>query len=75
MREYALEIDRGIQNPAKHLKCSKKERLTKTNYGLELFQILVTLNKLLFPGILFLRIIFSFITFPIIQIIFLRFDP
>ena len=32
-----LQIHRHIQNPAKHLKWSKKERLTKTNYSLELF--------------------------------------
>ena len=27
----------AIQNTAKHLKWSRKERLPKTNYGLELF--------------------------------------
>ena len=30
--------DRGIQNPAKNLKWSKKERLAKTNYSLELLR-------------------------------------
>ena len=33
-----LQIDRDIENPAKHLKSSKKKRLTKANYGLELFR-------------------------------------
>ena len=27
----------GIQNPAKHLKWSRRESLAKTSYGLELF--------------------------------------
>ena len=30
-------MQRGIQNPAKHLKWSRKQRLAKHNYGLELF--------------------------------------
>ena len=30
-------VDRSIQNPAEHLRWSMKERLTKTNYSLELF--------------------------------------
>ena len=28
---------RGIQNPAKHVKWSRKESLAKINFGLELF--------------------------------------
>ena len=33
-----LQRHRGIQNPAKNLKWSKKERLAKTNYSLELLR-------------------------------------
>ena len=32
-----LQIDRVIQNPSKHLKWLKKERLAIINYSLELF--------------------------------------
>ena len=32
----------GVQNPTKHLKWSIKERLTKTNYILELLPIDIT---------------------------------
>ena len=46
----------------------------KIKINLTLIQVLVTLNKLLFPGILFLRIICNVITFPIIQIFFLPFN-
>ena len=35
-------MDRGVQNPTKHLKWSIKERLTKTNYILELLPIDIT---------------------------------
>ena len=34
---------RGIQNPAKHLTWSRKERLAENNYGLELFQKDITM--------------------------------
>ena len=34
---YGLYIHRGIQNPVKHLKWSRKGRLTKSSYSLELF--------------------------------------
>ena len=33
-----LQIHRRIQNPAKHLKWTKKESLVKNNYNLELFR-------------------------------------
>ena len=32
-----LQIHKSIKNPAKYLKWSKKERLTKSNYSLKLF--------------------------------------
>ena len=32
-----VQIHRHIKNPVKHLKLSKKKRLAKTNYSLELF--------------------------------------
>ena len=48
---------RGIQNPAKNLKWSKKERLAKTNYNLELLRhykifdrVAVTVELLNIPG-------------------------
>ena len=33
-----LQKHKGIQNPAKNLKWSKKKRLAKTNYNLELLR-------------------------------------
>ena len=36
-------IHRGIQNSGKHLKCSRKERLAKANYSLELFSKDITI--------------------------------
>ena len=38
-----LQINRDIQNAAKHLKWSRKERLAKNKYGLELFSEDITL--------------------------------
>ena len=36
--KITLQRHRGIQNPAKNLKWSKKERLAKANYSLELLR-------------------------------------
>ena len=46
----------------------------KIKINLTLIQVLATLNKLLFPGILFLRFTRNVITFLMIQIILLPFS-
>ena len=46
----------------------------KIKINLTLIQVLATLNKLLFPGILFLRFTRNVITFLMIQIILLSFS-